>query len=270
MKKYLLATAFALTAGVANAAVFSIDSGTWDSTITSNNNADASVNNTAIYQAGDDVPLVQLGGAPNPAFQWKEDGAPPLPPKTGLEPFTGTFGGTIITDDVTGDVIGGQLVINGTIGDQVIVGTNSWWLRIWEDVTIDLATGLSTVGSTDCARSDFAPANCFPGVTSGQPFAFNISDGAPTPGACLLPGGSNEDDPACGPDGAPVGKATFDAETGLLSLFVEGRSAADNPDGTDLSYEFTLQTTVVPVPAAVWLFGSALGLLGFVRRRLVA
>ena len=30
------------------------------------------------------------------------------------------------------------------------------------------------------------------------------------------------------------------------------------------------QFAVVPVPAAVWLFGSALGLLGFVRRRMTA
>jgi hypothetical protein len=31
-----------------------------------------------------------------------------------------------------------------------------------------------------------------------------------------------------------------------------------------------LQLTVVPVPAAVWLFASALGLIGFIRRRAVA
>ena len=29
----------------------------------------------------------------------------------------------------------------------------------------------------------------------------------------------------------------------------------------------TVETTPIPVPAAVWLFGSALGLLGWVRRR---
>ncbi len=31
--------------------------------------------------------------------------------------------------------------------------------------------------------------------------------------------------------------------------------------------DFTTATTVVPVPAAVWLFGSAIGLLGWMRRR---
>ena len=33
-------------------------------------------------------------------------------------------------------------------------------------------------------------------------------------------------------------------------------------------YDFVFQTAaVVPVPAAVWLFGSALGLMGAMRRR---
>jgi hypothetical protein len=32
----------------------------------------------------------------------------------------------------------------------------------------------------------------------------------------------------------------------------------------------TAASTVIPVPAAVWLFGSALGLLGVARRKLAA
>jgi hypothetical protein len=32
-------------------------------------------------------------------------------------------------------------------------------------------------------------------------------------------------------------------------------------------YDFTFNVAVVPVPAAVWLFGSALGLMGLARRR---
>jgi hypothetical protein len=38
--------------------------------------------------------------------------------------------------------------------------------------------------------------------------------------------------------------------------------------GQDLA--FTIQTTPIPVPAAVWLFGSGLGLLGWYRRRQTA
>lgn len=35
-------------------------------------------------------------------------------------------------------------------------------------------------------------------------------------------------------------------------------------------YDFTFNVAVVPVPAAVWLFGSALGLMGVARRRAAA
>ncbi len=37
--------------------------------------------------------------------------------------------------------------------------------------------------------------------------------------------------------------------------------------GNNSIYEVAITTAVVPVPAAVWLFGSALGLLGWMRRR---
>lgn len=37
--------------------------------------------------------------------------------------------------------------------------------------------------------------------------------------------------------------------------------------GSNSSYVMALTTAVVPVPAAVWLFGSALGLLGWMRRK---
>lgn len=39
-----------------------------------------------------------------------------------------------------------------------------------------------------------------------------------------------------------------------------------NPPGSDFDAVGAIQT-VIPVPAAVWLFGSALGLLGWVRRK---
>ena len=43
------------------------------------------------------------------------------------------------------------------------------------------------------------------------------------------------------------------------------------PNGTDLSFRTYVDTTLIPVPAAVWLFGTALaGLLGFSRRRVVS
>jgi len=60
--------------------------------------------------------------------------------------------------------------------------------------------------------------------------------------------------------------ANFDAVAGIDSLVLSITKSRDNPEaGQFLRMNFKYQ--VVPVPAAVWLFGSALGLLGWVRRR---
>jgi hypothetical protein len=46
-------------------------------------------------------------------------------------------------------------------------------------------------------------------------------------------------------------------------------STSEQFDDTGVYYD-NINFQVIPVPAAVWLFGSALGLLGFVRRRLTS
>jgi len=53
--------------------------------------------------------------------------------------------------------------------------------------------------------------------------------------------------------------ATFDSFTGL------GRSTLTS-EGSTFTEEFSFTGTAVPVPAAVWFFGTALGGLGVVRR----
>jgi hypothetical protein len=272
MKKLILATALALTAGVASAATtpYIINSGAWTSTQTFNNNADGAPS-FFTYDNGENVGCPLLGGVPFCGFTFNTDaGVAQSQPII----MNGTYGGSLIVDDATGQVVGGTLVVTGSIADQVVVGNNSWWLRVWTDLTIDLATGQSTVGSTACFRTALAPANCFPGVSAGQPAAFNLLAGNETPGgpreACQDPNATGcPFNPALESDGLARFAATFDAETGLLALFKEGRNAA-TPAGSDIGYNFTLNTTVVPVPAAVWLFASALGLMGFIRRRATA
>ena len=58
------------------------------------------------------------------------------------------------------------------------------------------------------------------------------------------------------------------AVVGALNIFAQGVSAndADGPGG-DWAGLTSFAIQVVPVPAAVFLFGSALGLLGWMRRR---
>lgn len=60
--------------------------------------------------------------------------------------------------------------------------------------------------------------------------------------------------------------ANFNVVADVDSLVLSVRKSRDNPEaGNYLQINFKYQ--VVPVPAAVWLFGSALGLLGWARRR---
>lgn len=69
--------------------------------------------------------------------------------------------------------------------------------------------------------------------------------------------------------GSPVNiSQSGQINAGLHSVSTSGFAELVEPSGTasfDMSY--TLTITVVPVPAAAWLFGSALGLLGWIRRK---
>ena len=56
------------------------------------------------------------------------------------------------------------------------------------------------------------------------------------------------------------------------TLVLRVRTHRDAPGGSSETAwnQINFNYTLVPVPAAVWLFGSALGLLGIARRRSVA
>jgi hypothetical protein len=64
--------------------------------------------------------------------------------------------------------------------------------------------------------------------------------------------------------GLGVGTAPAPDNTATAKLVVLGLLGSG---GAGFFDSITLERTVVPVPAAVWLFGSALGLLGWMRRK---
>ena len=72
----------------------------------------------------------------------------------------------------------------------------------------------------------------------------------------------------------PSNSANLSATVSGTNLVISVRKALTTTDvvGTKswLQLNFNYTTAVVPVPAAVWLFGSALGILGVARRRTAA
>ena len=53
----------------------------------------------------------------------------------------------------------------------------------------------------------------------------------------------------------------------LAAAMIRSSGSWTTPENLELSHITFYDTAVVPIPAAVWLFGSALAGLGFTRRR---
>ena len=153
--------------------------------------------------------------------------------------------------------------------------------------TLDLVTGVFTMNDTETLNVT-APApgvvtydvvRTISGVLTGNSLAFTQGDNSNPPdslgdaietiqpGTCagfacgFLPVGADEAwsvDDGSGDDNPLV----FDFTLGGMTVFDDGAGyMPGEATGT------TFYLTTVPVPAAVWLFGSALGLLGWARRR---
>jgi PEP-CTERM motif-containing protein len=62
--------------------------------------------------------------------------------------------------------------------------------------------------------------------------------------------------------------ATFTAEAGQIYTIYLGGFMGGNWTDTRNDYQLTISTSTVPVPGAIWLFGSALaGFMGVKRRK---
>ena len=67
--------------------------------------------------------------------------------------------------------------------------------------------------------------------------------------------------------GTYVNTGTYDCGVGGCTTFGMKLSWLGSGGNDALSFTGRFEVTPVPVPAAVWLFGSAIGLLGHLRRR---
>jgi len=245
MNKIIALTALALVTAGAQAAPVTVNvtSGNWDDLTTwSSQTGGAPSPNTAVYDNGDSVPLIS-GVLPYSADSC--GGGCPGTPTPAPTTASGTYSGSFTYDDVTGEVTAGSFDVTGNIS-QVVQGT--WWNFDYVGTSWDFATSTTSHSSTSCHEGIGNPAGCY-----FAPFAPSGGIGA----AILDMGAGNE-----GVAGTARYAGTFDGVDQLL-IFNEGYDGA----GSDYMMTFTIATSVVPVPAAVWLFGSALGLLGWGRRK---
>jgi len=74
------------------------------------------------------------------------------------------------------------------------------------------------------------------------------------------------DDAAVASGGVCDGSDVYVLECLDAALVVDTHSWS-TPDGQELSHITFYDTAVIPVPAALWLFGSALGMMGWMRRK---
>jgi len=256
MKRVLIATLASLSFGVANAATttWEITGGAWTSLLQWNDNANGLP--SPIFDSNTAQPVCVLGANPCTLF-----GLDFIPPITTLQ--NGTYGGSLVVDNLTGEVVGGSLVVNGTIGDMILVGGNSWWYREYTDLVINFNTMKASAGSVACYFTTFAPVDC--DAILFETFDENLDLVLNLPTDVFGPIAGKSGQPAAGVVERFAAQFTLTGPTsGVLEVFRDGRNLA-NPNGTDVLNTFNL--TVVPVPAAVWLFASALGLMGFIRRR---
>ncbi len=236
MNKPFLTALLLLASSPAFSATYIISGGNWDSYTVWNTGA-TGVTQSYVYDNGDAAPLALLAGDPG-IVNW----TPALPA------FDGTYSGTITTDG-SGVVTGGVLTVTGTIGWQLISGypdnEYSWWVHSYQNLILNFNTMTPSVTGYVCHQTELAPGPCgaiYIDVSANEMFGLTAGDE--------------------GLGGAARHAAVFDGTE--LSIFADGWSAPG--PGSDWSNTFTLDAAVVPIPAAAWLFGSALVGLGWMRR----
>lgn len=188
-------------------------------------------------------PSTLIAGAGNNAVWQLDTGSGVASMVSGTYSYFGQFGplpgGLLFTHDMTG----------GTIGGGAAASATTW----------------------SCIEGNKGSTSFFAHLCGNYSFGANfLNDSVYTPtgtGGIVTIGG---DDVVAGP---PQSLSDYN---GMVASAVSGaapgfqRYSLSNVVPMTSGYDFRFDVAVVPVPAAVWLFGSALGLLGIARRRLAA
>lgn len=155
---------------------------------------------------------------------------------------------------------GNSLVSDGAFSGQAFVGVTPLYTHTWGAGTT-MSGGGTVSGSFNCLEGVF-------GGIVGASICGNYNFGANyTNESTVNTDGSNRvlggDDKAIGPAQSVADFAGFVPNIPPSDFM----SIIQLENGTATQGQIWTFQAVVPVPAAVWLFGSALGLLGWVRRR---
>ena len=188
MKKLLIAISLVTLSGAASAApqTFLIGDGNWTEQWTSNISSTSA--STNVWDNGEtQLPgTQQVGPSVNPA-PWYDSGFVVWDPLAPGNEMDGTYSGSIEYNNVTGVVTGGSLIVTGKIGNQVVVGPNTWWSHEYTNLVIDFAAGTAVNSNYECRETFTGPATCDPDVASPAPDVFTpiagVGDGTAYLGA---------------------------------------------------------------------------------------
>ncbi|MDD2739737.1 MAG: hypothetical protein PHR94_12465 [Methylomonas lenta] len=187
-----------------------------------------------------------------------------------------TWVANIHHEDTVYNVSAADAITKGAASNFVLESANNKWTPAssWGNaldfglINMEVAGNLTvTVAADSSLNSTFAPGfTLFSGwdatATSNKHGSWNADPFAPTTR------GSNEltyvGHAATTTDGGSVAYTFNGLAAGHYSLWIGGNGA----DNTDEYYKASLSVAAVPVPGAVWLFGSAVaGMIGFGRRK---
>ena len=202
--------------------------------------------------------LAAMGITPSTAV-WDWD------PVNGILSMTGTFntastigssGGAaasvVIGDKVTNMVI--NTVADTTTASSYFCAEGNFLSNVGANGCLNLSTGDDFGLSSSAAYNVGGNANCINRTMGGD----DVSTGNPRGLSSLAAGGGCD-----ATDGAFIFYTVF-TYTGPGGQLIVSNGVDITQAGTNY---LTFNVATVPVPAAVWLFGSALGLLGVARRR---
>lgn len=147
-------------------------------------------------------------------------------------------------------VAGGSLDLTGTFGG----GTLSWLVEV-DPSNQEFIVGYSPPGSQGTARGGVTGPGAFGTgtVTAANTFSGDVLGAGAT--YVVVPEDYINNAPLAG------GTATYFGSTFASLGMAPGTYVWTLPNDT-----LTLEVQAIPVPTAVWLFGSAIGLLGWLRR----